>query len=267
MHPQPFSMDNRLKMRLFLISSAICIASCATAQEFNFGLHVNPILTTPFMDGASKVDKRINVSKARIGANIGLDANLVMGKWRLQTGAGLMHKSVSYYQRTNSYNVDAYAKDIVETISVEVPMLVGYKLATQNKETYYHVYGVAGVSYEWNTLNGTSSKTGIRGSSGSAQLQSYDIGYVGDKSQWMNIVAGVNINAILRGVGLIDYGFTFHLPMGNAAGYTIASDVNTGGGTVNYRGTYYPRMAHIDFKLCYYFLSLRDGGIKRYSKV
>ena len=42
----------------------------------------------------------------------------------------------------------------------------------------------------------------------------------------INIVAGMNINAILRGVGLIDYGFTFHLPMGNAAGYTIASDVN-----------------------------------------
>lgn len=267
MHPQPFSMDNRLKMRLFLISSAICIATATTAQELNLGVHVNPILTTPFMDGASQADKRINVSKARIGANVGLDANLVMGRWRLQTGANLMHKSVSYYQRTNTNNVDAYAKDIVETISVEVPMLVAYKLATQNKETYYHVYGVAGVAYEWNTLNGVSSKTGVRGSSGSASLQSYDIGYVGDKSQWVNLVAGLNINAILRGVGLIDYGFTFHLPMGNAAGYTIASDVNTGGGSVNYRGTYYPRLAHVDFKLCYYFLSLRDGGIKRYSKV
>jgi len=254
-------------MKLLTLLSVLTITTAAAAQELNLGAHVNPILTTPFLDGASQADSRINISKARLGVNLGVDANLVYGKWRLQTGANLMHKSVSYYQRTASYNSIAYSKDIIESTSVEVPLLLGYKLATRNRNTYYHVYGVAGISYEWNMIGAVSSKSGVSGSGGGASVAGYDMQSVGDNTRWVNLVAGVNFNAILRNVGLIDYGLTYQLPLGNSGGYTVAQDVNVGTGTINYRGTYYPRMAYINFKLCYYFLSLRDGGLKRYSKV
>lgn len=254
-------------MKLLTLLSALSITTAATAQELNFGAHLNPILTTPFLDGASQADKHINLSKARVGVNLGVDANLVMGKWRLQTGANLMQKSVSYYQRTVSYNAVAYSKDVIESTSVEIPVLLGYKLATHNRNTYYHVYGVAGVSYEWNMIGAVSSRSGASGSGGGAYVAGYDVQSVGNNSEWVNLVAGVNFNAIIRNVGLIDYGVTYQLPLGNSGGYTVAQDVNVGTGNINYRGTYYPRMAYINFKLCYYFLSLRNGDMMRYSKI
>ena len=254
-------------MKPLLILSALLLTTAATAQELNLGVHLNPIVTTPFLDGASQADSRINVSKARLGVSLGVDANVVMGKWRLQTAGNLMHKSVSYNQRTLGGSSLVYSKDIIESTSVEVPLLLGYRLATRNRHTYYHVYGVAGVSYEWNTIGAVSSKSGASGSGGTASIANYDTELIGGSSQWINLVAGVNFNAILRGVGLIDYGLTYHLPMGNSGGYTVSQDINVGSGNINYKGTYYPRMAYINFKLCYYFLSLRDGGIKRYSKV
>lgn len=255
-------------MRVTALILTCGLSFASAAQEMNFGVHVNPVITAPFLDGASQYDNRINVSKLRVGANIGVDANLVFRKWRLQTGANIMHKSVSFYQRTHNISSEAYTKDIVESISLEVPLLFAYKLATRNKKTYYHVYGVGGAAYEWNTINGISSKTGASGyNNASVELVNHNIIPVGQQSSWVNLVAGFNINAIIEGVGLVDYGITYHLPLSNAAGYSVATDVNAGVNTINYRGTFYPRMSHINFKLCYYFLSLRDGGVKKYSKV
>lgn len=260
-------------MRSYIAAIILFAASLsAIAQEYNIGIHINPAFCSPVFDRKSVYDTRLNVSGLRMTYNVGADLNIVLKKWRIETGLNYVNKAIVFGQNTYNISGIAYSRDIVNSNSYEVPVLLGYKLLTRDKKTFYHLYGIAGASYECSNVTGMTSRTGAQGN-GSINITGHTISLPSGVQQSVNIIAGFHINAIVHKLGLIDYGISYHFPFNTrrpdiSDAYIASTTVSSGGGTAIYKGTFYPHMSYINLKIAYYFLNLDEHmRRKRYHKL
>lgn len=237
------------------------------AQEFNVGFHINPTLTTASLGDASTVDKYTNVKPLKLGYNIGANLNFKTNKIGVELALNMVRKSMKELHRVGSnYGYNTYYTFSVPTNTFEFPLMLGYLAYKSTKEdAYFDLYVQAGAGYE---LNNTSTKTSNLSSENSGANKLTAIGAYTGPSMVSSItpVIGLKINAIVRRLGLIDYGIYYHFPLQetgpyvSTATYTIGTISST---TVN---TVYSRLSYIDIKLCYYFYSIgKDGKKIRYK--
>jgi hypothetical protein len=245
--------------RIFLVTFiCIIIGSGLNAQELNIGIHANPIFTTPVTGGKSVRDKETNISAFKPGYNIGLNLNLKLRTMAFGLDANYLRKSVRVFRKikgTDGQN----AKYSVNTAgnALEFPLLVNFLLDRHDEETTYDLYLVAGMAYEmsmWDTTT-YSSTTG----SGNSGYELYATGSYGGAAvqHVVSPVIGFKINAILRNVGLVDYGISWHLPLTVSGPYNASATLYNGGVMqYSYNSSIFASASFIDFKLCYYFYSL-----------
>lgn len=242
------------------------------AQEYNLGIHINPVLVSPLLDEYSNTNI-LKVSPMRVNASAGLNLNIRIHKWCIETGANGILKTVqaSYTSRsfsTQTGSSKAGFNATAHSTSLEIPLQVGYLLYHHQDKTTYDLFGFIGAGYETNVTQGYST-SGYAYSTGSGNTPSNtgSLEFVRSKpdanivTRWVNLIAGIKVNAILRKVGLIDYGVSFHYPLQNAGEHSLTAILAQGGSLQESTVTFSPRLAHTDIKLCYYFLNL-DSRMK-----
>jgi hypothetical protein len=227
----------------------------------------------PVFDNNSVYDKQLNVSDLRVTYNIGADININFNNWRLETGLNFMNKPIVFYQRTFYGSGSTFVKDIVNNTSFEFPLLVGHKLLTRDRKTFYHIYGVAGASYEVSSFSSRESQSDGLSTSNTSFTTKQKVVVPLGAQQMVNAVVGFHINAIVHKLGMIDYGVSYHYPFnleapGKDNAYYVTSTFNTGRNTSSYSGTFYPHLSYINFKLAYYFINLdRNFRRKHYQRL
>lgn len=261
------------KYALLLVS--VSLVARAAAQEFNIGVHVNPVFTVPVADKKNKYDPAIKIKWLQAGVGAGMNFNIRFPKLCLELSPAVMTKTISFQQTADytykniggSSSTNGKYTLKAQSYSWEVPLTFAWLLDAHAAQTTYNLYAVAGTSFESNTTGGYS-ETSSSVSHGAIDPQT-TVAYVqntlpgnGVTTQWWNIILGFKINAILSRVGLIDYGISWHFPLSTASlhhfDYIIA---NNQYGSV-YTADVYPRLSYIDVKLCYYFLNLQQGRKK-----
>jgi hypothetical protein len=204
-----------------------------------------------------------------------------MKKLCIEVSGSAMTKAIRFTQKLDNYNYKNI--DSNSTVSGEynlkghsyswaVPLQFAYLLDAHKANTTYDLYGVIGASFEMNTTTGfseTSSSVHTGNYQGVVQGTRINIQETspqpGVTTQWFNIIAGFKINAILRHIGLIDYGITYHFPISDAGLYHVESIISNNQYGSIYKGDFYPRLSFVDIKLCYYFLNFENGkGRKSY---
>jgi hypothetical protein len=232
------------------------VSITGVAQEYNLGIHLNPTLTIPIIDGASTYDKEIG-RRARIGYNVGANINYKNGPVSLETGVNIVSKAVQFRQHiisTYTGGASYYYTRFTGT-GFEFPLLVGYKAFHNSGKNPYDFYVQGGGSYEIFTNDGTAGGSRLYGD-GAMSINTGVPGPPPDrKHTWFNAIVGFKINTIVKKLGLIDYGMTYHLPFDYAGPYHTAAEVTLPNGSNRYVGTFRPLMSYLDVKLCYYFLN------------
>lgn len=253
-----------LSVLLVFFIQIACGQVLSTSPVWSFGIHFNPAFTTPLMDDNSKYDAQVKPEYAALGINTGINLQYRIPEMTFETGISYIQKAFTIRQRlrhfenlggfddtrNNHFTLSYYSS------SVELPLEVSYCLHHHDKRAIYDLHAVAGCSGEFNYTTGYSART--KGNTGSIIEQDYTPEATGNKSLWVNAIAGFKIHAILRIIGLIDYGLIWHVPIQRAGPYSLLSEVKdyTNGGTVTYNGLYNPRLGYLDVKFCYYFLNL-----------
>lgn len=259
--------------RIKLITIFIGFSSVLHAQEWNIGAHIDPILTMPFAEDLTR-SPYLQISPAKLTVGAGLNLNYKKDKWSVETGINAILKTISVTfdvdERYSNlpYTERAY-KYRTHSNSLEVPLQVGYLVHRHKDKTEYDVYTFAGAGYEMNITQGTTSTTSLFSSPATAYANggvnfSGGLPESGTRSQWVNLIVGFKINAILRGVGLIDYGMSFHYPIQPAATYAVNAHVNYAQQD-NISTSFKPHIAHVEFRFCHYFLNFDKQGRKRYK--
>ncbi len=236
----------------------------STSPVWSFGAHFNPAFTTPVMDDNSEYDAQLKPVYADFGINTGINLQYRIPEMTFETGINYIQKSFTVRQRlrhfenlggfddtrNNHFRLTSYSS------SVELPLEVSYCLHHHDKRMVYDLHAVAGCSGEYNYVTGYMVT--IKGNAGSIIQQDYNVTATGTKQLWVNVIAGFKIHAILRAIGLIDYGLIWHVPVQRAGPYTVSSEVKdyTNGGSIKYSGLYYPHLGYLDVKLAYYFFNL-----------
>lgn len=255
-----------MKRILFLIT--FCLAACTIrAQEFNVGLHINPILTTASLGDASVVDKYTKVKPLRLGYNIGANLNFRTKKIGIELALNMIGKSMKEVHRVGSnYGYNSYYTFSVPTTSFQFPLMLGYLAYKSKKEdAYFDLYVQAGAAYE---LDNTSTKPSNISSGNTGANKLTASGVYSGPGMVSNItpVIGVKINAIVRRLGLIDYGVYYHFPLQETGPYVSTATYSVGTSSSTTTNTLYSRLSFIDIKLCYYFYSVgKDGKKIRYK--
>lgn len=259
-----------------LVTLVLLLRGNVSAQEVNLGIRVSPILGMPFLDKSSVYHPALGVRKPNFNAGAGADLNIMMGKLLcLQLGGGIQSRSIVFKMKASgSYNniggsstVSAQSNVRNRGYSLVFPAELGIKLSHHEANTIYDVFGMLGASYEMYTTGGYDyeASTVSQGGSGTITYTNTNKLYpdAGRQSNWINAVVGFKIRAVLRRVGLLEYGLEYHYPMSTAGEYRIGAVVsNSTYGSV-FNGTFYPRLSHLDVRLCYYFLNINKGE-KRY---
>ncbi len=271
-----FSMIFRKRALLtFLI--LILLSAQVAAQEANLGLHFSPIATIPVLGKETTTNypalkARNMVVNAAGGANI----NFRFGKVCIETGGNISSRSVTFrlnldeytYNNVGSSSSISSFNDIRSTgYSIAVPVQVGFLLDHHEQTTTYDLFGLLGASYEMYTTGeysyGSSTSSYAGNIISNAQNFTPDAGV---QTNWISAIAGFKINAILRNVGLIEYGLRYHFPISTAGKYHVETIVANGTYGSVFMGDFYPRLSYIDFHLTYYFLNFNSGeGVKHYK--
>jgi hypothetical protein len=239
--------------------------SKAFCQEWNFGLHINPIITAPFgtknrIAGGDTSIKFPTFDPHNFGINIGLDIKWAHPKWAVKTGIYLLERDFVVF--TPSANYFSYSN------SYEIPLEYHRLLWTHDKKLKYKVNLVLGAGYESNYVYGS----GISGSN----YRYYDnIKFLGDQigysRRFYHLLTGFNISAVIHKFGLIEYGIVLHYPLKTIPEqdfiFTVSKYVN-GVLVTEPAAEFRPKLAWLDFRLCYYFLNLnRHGKRIKYRKI
>lgn len=253
---------------LFLITLLSC-TSGLFAQEMNFGLHLNPVFTNSITDKTSVHDKEIKMTPLRIGYNAGINLNLKFRKTSLETGINIISKTAQFRQRVQVLPNGSESRFSVQakSLSFEVPVLLGYHLKHHAKSSVYDMYGQFGLSYELNRAGGVKQSFGAVGPSSMTVYEPTKLFPApGSLQHNVNIIAGIKLNTVVRGLGLVDYGISYHFPLLKSGSYYISSYAATISPNQQYiySGTFRPRLGYIDLKLCYYLLNL-DSKHKKIS--
>jgi hypothetical protein len=251
--------------RIFLLVTLFFTATQSRA-EFNIGFHTNPTLTMASIGSSSAVDKYTKVKPVRLGYNVGANLNFRKDKIGIELGLNLVGKSMKEIHRVGSnFGYNTYYTLAVPTTAYEFPLLVGYLVYhNKNEDANYDLYIQAGAAYEIdNTGKGASTSTSNEGANNLLVIG----GYKGPATQSViTPVVGVKINAVVRNLGLIDYGIYYHFPLQETGPYVSDATYKVGISTGTVTNTLYSRLSYIDIKLCYYFYSIgRDGKKIRYK--
>lgn len=269
-----------LNIRLFVLCAAVALGSYnANAQELNLGLNFSPIIGMPVMDNVVTNFPGVKAQRFNVNATAGLNINVRVKDFCVETGANLSSRSVVFKLKVDDYNynnlsgsssISAQNRSIATGYSFSVPLILGYKLSHHELKTNYDLFGLLGSSYDNYTFFGysyTSSSTTAGGGSVTSISTNTNNSYPleGNNTSWINIIAGFKIHAILRKVGLVEYGIRYHYPLSNAGKYSVNTIVtNNTYGSV-FGGDFYPRLSYFDFHFTYYFLNLEAGtGRKKY---
>ncbi|HEY9176110.1 MAG TPA: hypothetical protein VIN07_00400 [Flavipsychrobacter sp.] len=245
------------------------------AQEFSMGIHFSPIATIPMMAKPPVTNHpSLKAKKYNINASAGFNLNYRVNRMCIETGGNFTTRSITFRMNLDEYSynslggsssVSSYSDTRSPGYAIGIPLQIGYLLDKHNAKTVYDFYGLLGASYEMHTTlpYAYGSVTSQTGSSITNNRNFYP--GEGVRTNWVNIVAGFKINAILRRVGLIEYGLRYHFPLSHAGLYHVETIVSNGTYGSAFTGDFYPRLAYMDFHLTYYFLSFEKGtGRKKY---
>ena len=245
-------------------------------QEVNLGVNFSPIVGMPVVDKIGAPAYMVKPQMLNVNATGGLNLSIRIKDLCIETGANVSTRTTifrlglddySYNNVGGSSSVSARMRTKAHGHTFTVPLLLGYRLAHHEVNTTYDVFGILGAAYQNYTLDAYAYEE----HTSSQQTSTYTFtnslnpypteGY---NTYWIDVVAGFKINAILRYVGLIEYGLRYHYPLSNAGKFTVLSVVaNSQYGSV-YGGDFYPRMSYFDFHFTYYFLNLEAGtGLKK----
>ena len=247
------------------------------AQEVNFGVNAGPIVSMPLIKKSSPAQV-IKAQRFNINATGGLTINVRVRNICIETGANVSSRSVAFKSNLNNLaynslggNSSLSAKTAVRAsgYAYSVPLVVGYNLHDHKANTTYSVFGLLGASYDHYTSSGYTSVTSSvsTGGSGNSAASVENIApSAGQVNSWVNIIAGFKINAIVRKIGLIDYGLKYHYPLSDAGRYNVSTTVSNGTYGSYFEGDFYPKLSYFDFHFTYYFFNLERGtGVKRYK--
>ena len=250
---------NMHKLVFLLIAAALFTVGRSPAQELNIGVHLNPILTHRVLSSKSVYDKEVRPVFLTFGYNAGFNLNYKLSSdVSIETGVNLVQKFIRFNDlRGSVFGAGAdYYLSLGNTF-VEVPLLFNYRIYHHDRKTNYDLYILGGAAYEkgntYNTMTGSSSF------GNNNTLLQVNGSYTGNTNvSYATAIIGFKINAVLRRVGLIDYGVSYHLPLQAAGPYNVSVSLGNNSSINNYSGAFYARMSYIDFKLCYYFLNLNN---------
>lgn len=262
--------------KLYIILITLIIAFRSYAQEFSMGIHFSPIATIPMMAKPPVTNHpSLKARKYNINASAGLNLNYRFNRLCIETGGNITTRSVTFRLNLDEYSYNSLGggssissfNDIRSSgYAIGIPLQIGYLLDKHNAKTVYDFYGLLGASYEMHTTLAYAYGTNTSSQSGTSISNSRNF-YPGEgvQTNWINIIAGFKINAILRRVGLIEYGLRYHFPLSHAGQYHVETVVSNGAYGSVFTGDFYPRLAYMDFHFTYYFLSYEKGtGRKRY---
>lgn len=251
------------------------------AQELNIGVTASPIIGMALMDKNSTRSPFLKPQLFNLNAKAGLNVNVRFNNICIETGATAATRSVvfkmmltnmGYNSINGSSSVSANSTVRATGYSFSAPLLLGYKMHDHSAQTVYNVFGLLGASYEQFTSTGysyVSSSTSTTGSGAttSSSIVNTSTGHPqsGQTANWINVIAGFKINAILRKVGLVEYGLRYHYPITNAGKYSVNTVVSNGIYGSVFDGDFYPRLSYFDFHFTYYFFNLENGMRKRYK--
>lgn len=248
------------------------------AQELNIGVTASPIIGMALMDKNSTRSPFLKAQLLNLDVKGGLNLNLRFNNICIETGATAATRSIvfkmdlenlAYNSIGSSNSVSASSTVRATGYSFSAPLLLGYKIYDHSAKTVYHVFGLLGASYEhytstgYNYINATAS-TGSGAGSGFFNISTV-YPEPGTTANWINVIAGFKINAILSKVGLVEYGLRYHYPIKNAGQYSVKTIVSNGIYASVFDGDFYPRLSYFDFHFTYYFFNLEKGKRKRYK--
>ena len=264
-----------MPLKKVFVGVVCCLAfGICNAQEFNIGVHFSPIATIPMMAKPPVTNyPGLKARKYNINLSGGVNLNYRFNRLCVETGGNITTRSVTFRMNLDeySYNNIGSSSSISSYSDTRSPgyaigiLQVGYLLDRHNAKTVYDFYGLLGLSYEMHTTLPYSygSVTSQTGSSVTNNRNFYP--GEGVKTNWVNIIAGFKINAILRKVGIIEYGLRYHFPLSHAGRYHVETVVSNGVYGSAFTGDFYPRLTYMDFHFTYYLLSLEKGtGRKKY---
>ena len=250
--------------------------TCAgNAQEVNFGINFSPVVGVPLTDKKSNSHEALKVRKGNINATGGITLGARFGNLLVETGANASSRSVVFrlnldnltFNNLNS-STSISGQNTIRALghSYSFPLIFGGLLHQHEEKYTYEVFGLLGAEYEMYTFDEYSFEHATTNSSGSVTNVLQTTPASGTQNNWVNVVAGFKIRAILLKVGLIEYGLRYHYPISNAGNYVVSTAVaNNTYGSV-FTGDFYPRLSYLDFHLTYYFLNFRNGeGAKKYK--
>ncbi|MCB9044513.1 MAG: hypothetical protein H6550_00105 [Chitinophagales bacterium] len=265
-----------MNRRLFAAYILLLAFSSASAQEVNLGLHFSPIATIPVMGkGTTTNYPALKARRVIVNASGGANINLRFGKMCIETGGNITTRSVTFRMKLDEYSynnigssssISSYSDQRSTGYAIAIPLQVGFLLDHHEEKTTYDLFGLLGASYEMHTTTGYAYGATTYSQSGTSVSNGMNFAPVaGVKTNWVNIIAGFKINAILRRVGLIDYGIRYHFPLSTAGKYHVETVVGNGTYGSVFTGDFYPHLSYIDFHITYYLLNLKGGeGIKHY---
>ncbi len=261
---------------LYIILITLTIAFRPYAQEFNIGIHFSPIATVPMMAKPPVTNHpSLKAKKYNINASAGLNFNYRFKRLCIETGGNITTRSVTFRMNLDEYSynslggsssISSYSDTRSPGYAIGIPLQIGYLLDKHNAKTVYDLYGLLGATYEMHTTLPYAYGAGVTSQSGSSITNNRNF-YpgAGVQTNWFNIIAGFKINAILRKVGLIEYGLRYHFPLSPAGRYHVETVVSNGVYGSAFTGDFYPRLSYIDIHLTYYFLNFEKGtGRKKY---
>ncbi len=239
----------------------------STAPVWNIGVHINPAFTTALRGSDSHYDAQLRPVYIAPGINTGVNLQYRLPEMTFEASINVVSKAFVIRQRLRHFaNVSGFdqtrnnhLKAVSYSTSLEVPFIASYCLHHHDRKMVYDVHALAGCSAELNSVTGFSVITS--GNTGSIVRQEYTLPEAGTKHIWVNAIAGFKIQAILRIIGLIDYGVAWHIPIQKSGPYYITTEVKDydSGNTKVLDGEYHPHLGYLDFRLCYYFLNIDNN--------
>lgn len=208
-----------MKQKIVYSFCLLLIATHVHGQRFNMGLQLTPTFAiNNFKTDNALVTKRNGV---RVGLGGGGEANYYFNRKFLLNGfININRKSYNYqYKEFYGYLDDnSIFYDRLLYTSYEVGLLFGYKLAQMDKDRLY-VYG--GFDYALNRFKSEKPFEYYKrdGSTQPSQSVTYylDPGAsgAGHITGSVNAIVALNVQTLLKGGGLFEYGLRFFMPVTN----------------------------------------------------
>lgn len=258
------------RLRLFAAFLILIPSLRSVAQEWNIGVHLNPTLCFPISTSQTQRDPELRLSAVDVGYSYGVSTSFSSGRISVETGLSFTQKKYAIRQsefRTLT-QTGITAKSSFAGLSTEVPVLVKYRIKEHAGRSNYSANVLLGVGYEWfNPQVVPTDRLRDETASGAYRVSilSIPLPDAADFS-WPTAIAGAEIRAVLRGIGLLEYGVALHIPLQSTGPYGVETTVEESGQpTRTFEGEFYPRLAHLDFRIRYCLLNFKKGeGRVRY---